>query len=348
MSHWETNTTLDEIAAFLADKERIAVLTHARVDGDAVGSSLALVRALNKATKTRRASAWYVGGAPNWLDQLAGDAPYHVLEGNKLPDIEPDAVVIVDTGSWGQLDALADWVRPRHDIASVIDHHLQGDPDVAPRLFLAKSCAAAAQPVCELALRVLGLKSPSELPTSIAELIYTGLATDTGWFRHSNVNAEVFELAGQLLRAGVDHVKLNAMVEQNDRPARLRVMAEALGSLELHDRERIAIMSLTREAVHRAQAGSSDTGGFSDLGLKISSVRVSAILTEVEIAGETVATKISLRSKSGPHMIDVNQVARKMGGGGHANAAGARIGLPVEQAKPVLLDAILQVERESK
>ena len=47
-------------------------------------------------------------------------------------------------------------------------------------------------------------------------------------------------------------------------------------------------------------------------------------------------------------MIDVNQVARKLGGGGHANAAGARIGMPIEQAKPVLIDAILQTERESK
>lgn len=348
MSSWETNTTLDEIAAFLEGKERIAVLTHARVDGDAVGSSLALVRSLNRASKTRRASAWYVGGAPNWLDQLAGDAPHHVLDGGKLPEVEPDAVVVVDTGSWGQLDALADWVRARHDITSVIDHHLQGDPDVAPRLFIAKTCAAAAQPVCELALDLLGLKNASELPTSIAELIYTGLATDTGWFRHSNVNAEVFDLAGQLLRAGVDHTKMMALVEMNDRPARLRVMAEALGSLELHDRDRIAVMSLTREAIHRAQACSSDTGGFSDLGLKISTVRVSAILTEVETAHETVATKISLRSKSGPNMIDVNQVARMLDGGGHANAAGARIGLPIEQAKPVLIDAIMQVERQSK
>lgn len=348
MSDWETNTTLDEIAASLTGKERIAVLTHARVDGDAVGSSLALVRALNKASKTRRASAWYVGSAPNWLAELAGDAPFHVLEGGKLLEIEPDAVVVVDTGSWAQLDALADWVRARHDITSVIDHHLQGDPDVAPRLFLAKTCAAAAQPVCELALKLLGLKNPSELPLAIAELIYTGLATDTGWFRHSNVNAEVFDLAGQLLLAGVDHTKMMALVEMNDRPARLRVMAEALGSLELHDRDRIAIMSLTREAIHRAQAGSSDTGGFSDLGLKISTVRVSAILTEIDTAEGSPATKISLRSKSGPNMIDVNQVARKLGGGGHANASGARIGLPVEQAKPVLLDAIMQTQRESK
>ncbi len=348
MSDWETNTTLDEIAAFLSKKERIAVLTHARVDGDAVGSSLSLVRALNKASKTRRASAWYVGGPPNWLSALAGDAPFHVLEGSKLPEFEPDAIVVVDTGSWAQLDSLAEWVRARTEITSVIDHHLQGNAEMAPRRFLAKTCAAAAQPVCELSLKLLGLRSASELPLAIAELIYTGLATDTGWFRHSNVTAEVFDLAGQLLRAGVDHVKMMALVEMNDRPARLRVMAEALGSLELHDRERIAFMSLTREAIHRAQAGSSDTGGFSDLGLKISTVRVSAILTEIDTAEGAPATKISLRSKSGPSMIDVNQVARKLGGGGHANAAGARIGLPVEQAKPVLLDAIMQTQKESK
>jgi len=345
MSAWETNTTIEDIAAFLADKERIAVVTHARPDGDAAGSSLALVRALNRASKTRRASVWYTGGPPAWLDKLAGDAPFHVLEGDKTPDIEPDAVVVVDTGSWKQLDHLAEWVRLHSEITSVIDHHLEGNPDVAPRLHIAKDSAAAVQPVCKLALIVLGLSSPRELPVSIAELIYTGLATDTGWFRHSNVSPAVFELAADLLRAGVDHPKLLATIDQGDRPSRLRVMAEALGSLELHDRERISIMSLTREAIHRAGAGASDTGGFSDLGLKIASVRVSATLTEVELSGIGPATKISFRSKAGPGMVDVNEVAKTLGGGGHANASGARIGLPIEQAKPQVLAAILDYEK---
>ncbi|GAB5495739.1 MAG: bifunctional oligoribonuclease/PAP phosphatase NrnA [Phycisphaerales bacterium] len=346
MSAWETNTTLKDIAAFLADKERIVVVTHARPDGDAAGSSLALVRALNRASKTRRASVWFTGGVPAWLDNLAGDAPFHVLEGEKTPDVDADAVVVVDTGSWKQLDHIAEWVRQRSEITSVIDHHLEGNPDVAPRLHIAKTCAAAVQPVCELALEILDLDSPAQLPVSIAELIYTGLATDTGWFRHSNVSPAVFTLAGQLLEAGVNHSKLLATIDQGDRPARLRVMAEALGSLELHDRDRVATMTLTREAIHRAGAGSSDTGGFSELGLKISSVRVSVMLTEVELASEGPATKISLRSKSGPGMIDVNEVAKKLGGGGHANASGARLGLPIDQAKPQVLAAILAYEKE--
>lgn len=346
MSAWETNTTIEEIAAFLADKERIVVVTHARPDGDAAGSSLALVRTLNKATKTRRASVWYTGGVPAWLDALAGDAPFHILEGDKTPEAEPDAIVVVDTGSWKQLDHFAEWVRQRSEITTVIDHHLEGNPDVAPRLYIAKTCAAAVQPVCELALAVLGLDSPSQLPVSIAELIYTGLATDTGWFRHSNVTPAVFTLAGQLLEAGVDHPKLLATIDQGDRPARLRVMAEALGSLELYDRDRVAMMTLTKEAVQRAGAGSSDTGGFSELGLKIATVRVSVMLTEVVLSSEGPATKISLRSKAGPHMIDVNEVAKKLGGGGHANASGARLGLPIEQAKPQVLAAILDFEKE--
>lgn len=344
MSEWETNASIEEIAGFLRDKERIAVLTHARPDGDAAGSSLALVRALNRATKTRRAKVWYVGGTPNWLDELTGDAPHAILEGEKTPDIDPDAIVIVDTGSWRQIDHVAPWVKERHSLVSVIDHHLSGDPDIAPRLHIAKTCAAAVQPVCELALAVLGLDSPEKLPANIAELIYTGLATDTGWFRHSNVNPGVFELAAKLLAAGVDHSKLIATIEQSDRPARLRVMAEALGSLELHDRERIAIMTLTKEAIHRAGAGSSDTGGFSELGLKVQTVRVSAMLSEVDVASGEPATKISLRSKAGPKMIDVNEVARKLGGGGHANASGARLGLPIEDVKPRVIAAIREVE----
>ncbi len=121
-------------------------------------------------------------------------------------------------------------------------------------------------------------------------------------------------------------------------------MAEALG-LELHDRERVAIMSLTREGDPPRQSRLVRHGRVQRPRAQDLNRPGQAILTEVETAHETVATKVSLRSKSGPHMIDVNQLRF---GGGHANAAGARIGMPIEQAKPVLIDAILQTERESK
>ncbi|HED53969.1 MAG TPA: hypothetical protein ENJ00_07185 [Phycisphaerales bacterium] len=348
MSAWETNASIKEIADWLADKQRIVVLTHSRPDGDAVGSSLATVRSLNRATKTRRASVWYTGSTPWWLKELAGDAPYHALEGHDNIDIEPDAIVVVDTGSWKQLEGLADFVRNRTAITTVIDHHLNGDPDMAPRLHISKESAAAVQPVCQLATELLHLECPRDLPTNIAELIYAGLATDTGWFRHASVRPAVFRLAADLLDAGVDHAAIYALVEQHDRASRLRAMAAALATLELHDRDRIATMELTREAIHAAGAGPADTGGFSELGLKIASVRVSATLTEVETSKEDPATKISMRSKAGSNMVNVNLVAQALGGGGHANAAGAKLPYTIQESKRRLLDALEHATKATK
>ena len=343
---WSTNCTLDDIAARIARSPNTAVLTHTKPDGDAIGSSLALVRAIAASRHTSASSvaspaeAWYTGPMPIWFGSVQHQTRMRSLDGgDQLPPHEPDLVVIVDTGSWTQLDRLADWVRAFEGDVIVIDHHLAGDADVAAMRYIDTSAAAACEPVAGVCTRLLNVASPARLNESIAEPLYLGLATDTGWFRHSNVSPAVFRLAGDLVEAGVQHEQLFQNIEQRDRAARLGLMARALTSLEFALGGAAAIMTLTQKDFEETGAAPQDVGGIVDLPRCVESVRVSALLTEQRSTGEPL-TKISMRSKGGPGMIDVNVVSRAFGGGGHAQAAGARTNLSLAQAKAKLIEVM--------
>jgi phosphoesterase RecJ-like protein len=352
---WKTNTSIAELAAFLRGKRRIIVLTHVKPDGDAVGSTMALVRALNKPqpwVSGQRARAWYFGPQAPWMRALAGDTPHLVLNEKGPPaDEAPDAVVILDTGSWAQLEAVQDWLRQHHNIASIVDHHIQGDPEVAPRLHIDTAAAAVCQPVTKLCCEILNVSEPSKLPADVAEALYLGLATDTGWFRHSNVSHPVMSLAGELLDAGADHVRLYQIVEQQETPSRLRLLSRALASLELLDRDRLAVMTITKRDFAETGAQPGDSGGFVDFGQAIPTVQVTCLLTEASPTefGQPSAngplTKVSLRSKASEPAVDVNVVAKALGGGGHVRAAGARTLMSIDQTKAAVARLVSEQTR---
>jgi phosphoesterase RecJ-like protein len=355
---WKTNTSIPDLAAFLRGKRRIIVLTHVKPDGDAVGSTLALVRALNKPqpwVSGQRAQAWYFGPQPPWLRAIANDTPHRVLTNEGPPaDENPDAVVILDTGSWAQLEAVQEWLQQRRTIASVVDHHVQGDPDVAPRLHIDTTAAAVVQPVAKLCCELLSAQEPSKLPPDVAEALYLGLATDTGWFHHSNVSRAVMNLAGELLDAGANHVRLYQCVEQQESVGRLKLLARALASLELHDKDRLAIMTLTKSDYAQSGAQPGESGGFVDFGQSIPTVQVTCLLTEASPsefgspAGpgaptrDSTITKVSLRSKATEPAVDVNVIAKALGGGGHIRAAGARTMQSIDQTKSEIIKLVAQ------
>lgn len=343
---WTSNATLAEIAATLRAARRVVLLTHVKPDGDAVGSTIAVCRAINALRPNANpAAAWYCGPMPVWFASLASDTQAFVLDGSAVPppgqEGEPDVILVLDTGSWTQLEGVTSYIRPRRDRVVVIDHHVQGDAETSARRYIETTAAAVAEPAAELCRLILGLSNISDLPRDIAEPLFVGLATDTGWFKHSNVTPAVLRRAADLLAAGADHSEAYRMIEQQDRPARVRLLAKSLSSLELHACGRVAVMSLTRADMAEAGGEPGDAGGFADSAQCIGSVRVVAMFTESEVGPNAKPiTKLSLRSKNTPDAPDVNKVARQFGGGGHVRAAGARIFLPLAEAKRQVIEAL--------
>lgn len=321
------------------------MLTHVKPDGDAVGASLALVRSIAASRRTSPsgvacpAEGWFTGPMPLFFSAVSRQTKARCIGAtDELPALDPELVVIVDTGSWNQLDNFADWVRDRGDRTIVVDHHRNGDAEVAAMRYIETTAAAVCQPLAQLCAMLVGVRNPAQLDESIAEPLYLGVATDTGWFKHSNVTPAVMRLAADLIEAGVNHERLYQVVEQRDRPARLRLMARALNSLEFALHGTCAIMSLRQADFDESGAAPQDVGGFVDIPKTVEQVLVSCLLTELGPTGGPV-TKISMRSKGGPDLIDVNAVASKLGGGGHMQAAGARLQCSLEEAKRQLIEA---------
>jgi phosphoesterase RecJ-like protein len=346
---WTSNTDLAAVATWLRLCRRIVVLTHVKPDGDAIGSSVAATRAINLALGgvpgREVAVPWYWGPLPDWMKDVIGPTAYRFIDEQNRAEHDnredPDGVLIVDTGSWTQLHEVREWLLRRTEVAAVVDHHRQGDPDVAARRVIHGDAAAVCEPVAELCRLLLNVKSLRELPLEVAEPLYLGLATDTGWFRHSNVTPGVLRTAADLLEAGVNHSRLYQIVEQRDRVSRLKLMARALSSMELHDRDRVAVLTLTLQDFHDCHAASTDSAGFSELALTAEKVQVCVLITEAFVhEGNGCITKVSMRSKEGPEAVDVNAAAKALGGGGHVRAAGAKVSANVAETKKRVLASL--------
>lgn len=334
---WATNTTIGEVAALLREAGSVAVVTHSKPDGDALGSALGAALALRRAGVD--ATAVFPGPWVTRWDALVEGRPCVALEaGEQRGDPvegEPGAILVVDTGSWSQLRDVRPWLEARRERVAVLDHHPSGDAGVGALRVVEPGRAAACELVAELACALLRVRSASELPAEVAELLYLGIATDTGWFRHSNVSAASMRLAADLLDAGVDHTRIVRIAEENDRPERLRLMARALTAVEFVAGGGAAVMALTGADFEASGAGPEDAGGLTDVARAVRGVSVVALLYE---SGDG-EIKLSLRSKApavGDALtrdVDVNAMARSLGGGGHVRAAGARMRGPMDDAR---------------
>lgn len=325
---YASNTTLNRIAARLAEAQRVLLTTHAKPDGDALGAVAALGRALELKGKTVERRI-----IPPVPPALAG-----VFNGTKLvthngPDAavgDFDAVVVVDTGAWSQLDALRPWLETQHDKAIVIDHHLHGD-DVGAAKFIDATAAAACEIVADL-IDEMGVAHDA----LIRDALFVGIASDTGWFRFSNCSPRTHELAARLQSEGVDHAALYAATEQGERPQKLQLMVRALDSLRMVADSRAAVMCLRLKDFAETGARPDETERFVDIPQVVGDVQVVALVVE-QAEGPT---RVSLRSKPGDGAVDVNALARRFGGGGHARAAGAKIAQPIDGAVDAVVSGI--------
>lgn len=347
MISYSSTTDFEKLATRLEGSSRILLLTHAKPDGDAIGSVLALHRAL---TIRGRACDIFLRGPVGWNLQpfIAAGEAIHLLE-ESAPWADYDFVVIADTGARSQLDSLGDWLAARRDRVAVIDHHVQGNSELADHRIIDTAAPSATFLVAGL-IDALGVEIGGG-PFSIAEALLLGLATDTGWFKHNNASPAAFRLAARLIEAGADKARIFAISEENDRPQRLALTARAIQSIEYIADGRAAVMTLLPEDFQITGADAEEMTGIVNEPLSIAAVRVAALLSAVD---GTVA-KISLRSKPAQQTprgiiraIDVNVIAGHFSGGGHLHAAGARVERPLAEVRGevvALLEAALQREK---
>jgi phosphoesterase RecJ-like protein len=321
-----TNTTVDDLARELRGAGRVLVTTHQKPDGDALGSVLAVVRACEAIGVA--AEGWVVDPCEGNLRSFEGATRVSHVHPRRpeLPADAFDLAVVVDTGAWTQLEVIAPWLRARHERVIGFDHHARGD-QVAARRVVDVGCGSCTALLARLvdALGVpLAAGADARGRNSIAEALYMGLATDTGWFRFPNARAAEFALAARLLEAGVDKDAMYQQIEQSSRAERVELQGCALSSLEMIASGRIALMRLRADDFAETGAMLEETAGIVNIPMEIAAVRASILVVEDTQAG---IIKLSFRSKPADDsgaFIDVNELASRFGGGGHVHAAGAK------------------------
>jgi len=336
MHDYKSTLTLAAVAQRLRDARHPLVTTHAKPDGDAFGSVIAMARGLKNLGLEPHAV--FMPPVPAGFRQLkGGDAFTLHSQGHAALNHEPDLLVILDTGAWSQVTPMREYIEKRIDKTLIIDHHLTGDIP-APMRYIDGQGAAC----CEVVADVLDTLSPAPAQgqsgaiydSTIAEALFVGLAADTGWFRFSNTRPQTHDLAARLLRLGVDHAALYQRLEQTDRPEKLQLMIRALTSLRLIANGRAAVMVLRGEDFAQTAALVEETERFVDIPQFVGSVQVVVLISEPPKSGDKGSSgpiRVSFRSKPGPDAINVTKLAHPFGGGGHARAAGAKFDAPLEQ-----------------
>lgn len=312
-----------EVCRRLGSHRALLIVTHARPDGDALGSMAALARAAQAAGKQARTLV--PDGVPPRYEWLFPDGlPAAAGRFDALAD-EADLIVIVDTCSFEQLDGLEAPLRARRDKIVVIDHHATAD-DVGAVQWRDTSAAAAGVMVGEL---IAALDWPVDLAT--AEALTTAVATDTGWMRYANTDPRCLLALAGWFAAGVRPDKLYKRLYQCDRPERIQLLIRVLQSLELHCGGRLAAMTIRQADFQATGTRPDETENLVNEALRIGSVETAVLLVEMPDA-----IRVSLRSRDA---VDVAAVAAQFGGGGHTRAAGLRTTGDIDALKHRLLAA---------
>lgn len=299
--------TLAAFRAFIDAHDDFLILSHIDPDGDAVGSSLALAWALRPLGK--RVTVANDSPLPASLHFLPGWETVRLAR--ELP--EPfRAVFVVDCSSLDRvgLSGVAA-IAPGAAIACV-DHHAGTDGFGNPRLVNVDASATA-----EL---IHGILEACAIPIGpeAAACLYAGIASDTGAFRFQNTTPHVLRLAARLVERGADPSRTAMSLFGRKSPASLRVLGLALASLESRASGKVSVLTISRAMFDEAEAAPEDADGIVQYAQAVNGARIGVLIQETA-PGEV---RISFRSDG---TVDVNDVAGRFGGGGHRNAAGARL-----------------------
>lgn len=313
--------TLDNILEEINKAEKIVILTHENPDGDAVGSATAMHLALKHLGKQ---SDILISDYPRIFSFLPG---IEIVK--KQSDIKNyDLAISVDCANTKLLNGYGE-VFENAKTKIVIDHHssntMYGDFNYVDQD--APAC-------CQLLLVLLSYFN-IEVTKDIGTCILTGIITDTGGFRYDGVTAETFKFVAGLSERGVKVSKIYQKVFACMPKSKFDLHRIALNRLEFFDEGKVVFTYITKKDEEEVCAENGDYDGIVEQGRDIEGVEVSVFIRETE-----KGVKASLRSKD---YVNVSEVCRIFGGGGHFHAAGCTIQSTIEQAKAQLLNQVKAV-----
>lgn len=316
----------------LSKCKRVLVTTHVRPDGDAIGTTGALVMAMRKAGVD--AEVLLLSHLPSKYSFVFKDNGIIHHDAEKgwpqtLSFDRFDAFMVADTGTWSQLPGLKERISNWNVPKIVLDHHLTQEDWATSKLVVTEAAAAA-----EIAAELIA-QWGIDIDPGMATALYVGITSDTGWFQFSNTRPYTHRLAAMLMEKGVDTDRIYQMLNQNERAERVALQTRAMQSLEILANGRLAVMRISKEDFTETHAHVPDTENVINIPLQIRTIEVSILVTDPPEGGPI---RISLRSKG---QIDVARFAEQFGGGGHARASGLKLTGTFDEAHDKVVQAML-------
>ena len=313
---------LSQVVELVEKKDRFAITSHVRPDGDSLGSSLGLywlLRALDKDVEVTMRDT-----APHAYQQLPGAAAIRVTPAVDRPY---DAVFVIecsDIDRPGLIDLEKQFVVN-------IDHH--STTALFGAINWIDSTASAVGEMIYNLCKATGVRVTKE----IAECVYTALLTDTGSFHYSNTTERTFKIASELVRTGVKPAKTAEAIFGSYQWPKIELLSRVLATAKRDETGHIAWMEQTLEMQEQTRASEEDAEGFVNYPLSVAEIEATALFKECSPG----VYRTSLRSKGD---VNVAKVAEQFGGGGHRNAAGCTLKGNLDnverQVVPLLQDAI--------
>ena len=299
---------LDEVLNQIGRRKKFILTSHARPDGDAVGSALACCQILRSMGK--QAEVVLSDGVPGIYRPLPyADSVLHYVE--QAPDAEAAIILECDGIARTKLSGL-----DKHYVIN-IDHHDTAHPFGDVNWIDPNACATA-----EMIFR-LAREADVKISPEVATCLYTAILTDTGSFCFTGTTQRTFALAQELVKCGADPVKIAQSVYFSTQLSKMRLLGAALGTL--HREGRLAWMHVTHKTMELCESQEEDCEGLVNYALAIEGIEVALFFREQSEGG----FRVSLRSKGA---VNVAKVAETFGGGGHTCASGCGIDGPLSVA----------------
>ena len=327
---------LDQI---LMASRKTAIVTHMKPDGDAAGSTTAMYHFLKKYSQTdvkivlndrfQRTLEFLV-------DDKTSDDIYIYSE---QPDAgseaisSADTIICLDFNAFHRTDRLCESLETAQATKVLIDHHLFPDEEKFDLIFSETEISSASELLYCILMEMPQIKNnAARLPAQSAMSLMTGMTTDTNNFANS-VFPSTLTMASSLLAAGVDRDYILSCLYNQHSESRLRLMGHMMKDLLKITEDGAAYMVLDLKTQREYNVQEGDTEGFVNMPLSIANVRMSLLLKE-----DTDRIRVSIRSKKG---TSANRCARlHFNGGGHENAAGGRLTIPINEVEEYIKEHV--------
>jgi phosphoesterase RecJ-like protein len=314
---------LGPIIATIREGRRFLITSHVDPEGDSLGSQLALAAILRELGK--EVAVVNHDRPPERYAFMPGID--RVVQPAAVSGQPFDAAFVLDCAAIERIGS----VRARLDGLRIvnIDHHRSNTRFGHLNHVEPETCASGM--IVYRLNEELGLGLDREKATNI----YVGIVSDTGNFRYSNTTPEVMRVGSRLMETGIENSRIASLLFATKPIGALRLLGEALTALTPEVGGKVGLIVLDREVFARTGADAADVEGVVNYAKHLAGTLVGVLLREVE-GGEV---KVSLRAEG---EVDVDQVARRFGGGGHKNAAGARFQGSLAAARQEILAALAE------